>query len=246
MKKLFTVVLCLCFVLSMLAGCGGASESSSTDGSSADTAVITVPDFTGKTVTEVTENAEYKALCDFEVVYEHSTDDAKDTVFAQLPAAGETFKEKPTVTLTVSLGAKIVEIPNIYEKTMADARAELEEIGFTVIVYQEAHDTVKNGLVYAVEPPIGEEVADDSEVTIYVSTGAEVDEYTTLPDLVGLTQFEAERQIAEAGLSIGTVTQEHSDTVASGNVCEMSIEPGEVTYGAVVDLVVSMGPAPQQ
>jgi serine/threonine-protein kinase len=141
----------------------------------------------------------------------------------------------------------MVEIPNIYKKTMEDARKTLEDIGFTVIVYQEYHSTVEKGLVYSVTPSIGSEIADDSEVTIHISMGPDPDKlneekYSTLPNLVGKTRFEAERLIAEAGLTLGTIKEIYSDTFEYGKVCEMSLKPGKVTMGTVINITISLGP----
>ncbi len=249
MKKLLSVILCLCFVIGMLAACGDAkTDNSSSDGSSVNTneTTYTVPDLVGKVADDVSKSADYKDVCAFEIVYEHSSKVEKGKIISQLPVAGETFGEKPTITLTVSDGANMVEVPNVYKKTLAEAKKILEEIGFTVIVYQESHKTVDKGLVYTTSPVIGSDVADDSEVSIYVSTGPDEDEnpesYTTLPNLVGKTRFEAERLLAEAGLVVGTVTEVYFDTIPYGYVCSMSVKPGKITFGAVIDLTVSLGP----
>ncbi len=60
--------------------------------------------------------------------------------------------------------------------------------------------------------------------------------------LVGVSQDLAEQRIRDAGLVVGTVTQEASDTVDSGNVINTSPVPGaQVAPGSKVDLAVSSG-----
>lgn len=241
MKKAIALIVCLCLTLCLLGGCGD-TPASSTDSDSKNETIIEVVDFIGKTEKAVTENAEYEELYNFEVVYDYSSDYEKGTVCAQLPEKGDTFKEKPTITLTVSQGPKIVAVPDVLNKALEEARTELEAIGFSVIVYQEPHDTVKSGLVYKVDPVAGTDVVNDSEVTIYVSTGPAVSEYAELPDLVGLDQAEAERLLVEAGLYLGSVTEEYSDTMNAGYIVSMSPESGTVTFGTAVDVVISKGP----
>lgn len=67
----------------------------------------------------------------------------------------------------------------------------------------------------------------------------------TVPDLVGLTQAEAEAAIIAADLIVGTITGVNSGTVPAGEVISQSLTAGDsATGGSVVDMVVSRGPAP--
>ncbi len=64
-----------------------------------------------------------------------------------------------------------------------------------------------------------------------------------VPDVVSLTQADAEAAISAAGLTVGTITPTNHPTVAAGTV--ISHTPGagaSVAAGSAVDLVVSTGP----
>src|SRR5438067_13018435 len=66
-----------------------------------------------------------------------------------------------------------------------------------------------------------------------------------VPNVVGQTQAAATSAITGAGLTAGTVTQQSSTTVASGNVISESPAAGtSVASGAAVNLVVSSGAPP--
>ena len=66
-----------------------------------------------------------------------------------------------------------------------------------------------------------------------------------VPNVVGQTQAAATSAITGAGLTAGTVTQQSSTTVASGNVISESPAAGtSVASGAAVSLVVSSGAPP--
>jgi hypothetical protein len=66
----------------------------------------------------------------------------------------------------------------------------------------------------------------------------------TVPDVVGLAQAAAEAAITAAGLTLGTVTTQSSDTVPAGDVISQNPAAGaSVASGSAVDLVVSSGPA---
>ncbi|MDQ1256092.1 MAG: eukaryotic-like serine/threonine-protein kinase, partial [Candidatus Hydrogenedentes bacterium] len=63
-----------------------------------------------------------------------------------------------------------------------------------------------------------------------------------VPDVVGLTQAAAEAAINGIGLSVGTVTQQSSATVAAGNVISQDPVAGtSVEVTTLVNLVVSTG-----
>ncbi|MEE0927646.1 MAG: PASTA domain-containing protein [Acutalibacteraceae bacterium] len=86
----------------MLAACGDAkTDNSSSDGSSVNNneATYTVPDLVGKVADDVSKSADYKDVCAFEIVYEHSSKVEKGKIISQLPVAGETFGEKPLLPL---------------------------------------------------------------------------------------------------------------------------------------------------
>jgi len=64
-----------------------------------------------------------------------------------------------------------------------------------------------------------------------------------VPDVIGMTQEDAESVIAGAGLVVGTVSQECSDIVPAGNVISQSPLGGaQISPGSSVDIVVSTGP----
>ncbi|HUW62921.1 MAG TPA: SUMF1/EgtB/PvdO family nonheme iron enzyme [Candidatus Bathyarchaeia archaeon] len=65
----------------------------------------------------------------------------------------------------------------------------------------------------------------------------------TVPNCASQTQAAAQSAITSVGLSVGTVTQEHSDTVPEGYVISQDPVAGtKVAPGSAVDLVVSLGP----
>ncbi len=65
------------------------------------------------------------------------------------------------------------------------------------------------------------------------------------PDVVGMTQSAAEAAITSAGLTVGTVTEQYSDTVPAGQVISQNPAAGaSVAPNSAVALVVSKGPEP--
>ncbi|WP_024755577.1 Stk1 family PASTA domain-containing Ser/Thr kinase [Streptomyces exfoliatus] len=95
---------------------------------------IDVPDTTGETVADATATLQEAGLT-VEVAPEriNSPEDA-GTVAAQSLAEGSRAAEGDTITLTVSKGPKLVEVPDVTDESTDDARTALEDAGFEVEV----------------------------------------------------------------------------------------------------------------
>jgi eukaryotic-like serine/threonine-protein kinase len=66
-----------------------------------------------------------------------------------------------------------------------------------------------------------------------------------MPIVVGLSRPAAESAVQEANLTVGKVTEKYSETVRTGIVLSASKKPGtSLKRDAIVDLVISRGPAP--
>jgi beta-lactam-binding protein with PASTA domain/tRNA A-37 threonylcarbamoyl transferase component Bud32 len=94
---------------------------------------IDVPDFTGKEATEAA-----KALADLGLEVdatqqENSDSVPKGRVISQDPAGGTLYRGD-RVTLVVSKGPVMVEVPNVVGKTLSQAQRILEDAGFSVKV----------------------------------------------------------------------------------------------------------------
>ena len=69
----------------------------------------------------------------------------------------------------------------------------------------------------------------------------------TVPDVLGMTQEEAEAALEEAGLTVGEIEQSYSDEVEEGCVMEQTPDADkEVAEESEVDLVISKGATPAE
>ena len=90
------------------------------------------------------------------------------------------------------------------------------------------------------EPRGGGHCAHGSAVNLVVSSGPS---QILVPNVVGVPQAAATTAITAVGLTVGTVTQQSSTTVASGNVISQNpAAGGTAPSGSAVNLVVSSGP----
>jgi beta-lactam-binding protein with PASTA domain/tRNA A-37 threonylcarbamoyl transferase component Bud32 len=134
-----------------------------------------------------------------------------------------------------------VAVPNVVGQSQDAAISALQSAGFKVDRTEGTSDTVTAGSVIS-QDPAGDTNADDgSTVTIVVSTGVAQSE---VPDVVGKTQADAQRTLAEPpGEFRSTVTQESSDTVAVGEVIRQVPAAGaQADNKSNVEIFVSSGP----
>jgi serine/threonine-protein kinase len=136
----------------------------------------------------------------------------------------------------------------VVEDTRRQARQKLNDVNLRVgDVSQEASDTVDEGLVIRSSPPAGEEVPEDTEVDLVISTGSNQAE---VPDVVDRLQQDAEQALNDAcepQPCFGAfVSEEFSDSVQEGRVIRQSPESGQqARKGSDVTLVISRGPEEQ-
>jgi eukaryotic-like serine/threonine-protein kinase len=134
-----------------------------------------------------------------------------------------------------------VEVPNLKEKTVDEARDILEDVGLQADVVRENNRAPVNQ-VFDQDPNAGETVDEGDTVTLFVSDGRR---QVTVPDLTGLNRDDAENVLREEGLRLGDVTREPNDEFEENQVIRQSPSAGaDVDAGSRVDLVVSGGPEP--
>jgi len=164
-------------------------------------------------------------------------------VISQSPAGGSSVPQGTTVALTVSTGPCNAIVPDVVGLTLEAAQAALSVYNFTVNVTEVCSDTVPAGSVISQNPVGGTPVTEGATVDLVVSTGP-CPVTVPVPDVVGQAQSAAEADITAAGLVVGTVTTQCSDSVPAGQVISQSPAGGTaVAPGSAVNLVVSAGPA---
>ena len=169
----------------------------------------------------------------------------KGCVISQEPVYGTIVSKYSHVNVVVSLGSDKIDLTTLDLENMsvASARRLLEDRGLTVQLVEEESETVEKGLLLRYEP---EKAAENSTVTLYVSTGPHVD-LVPVPDLVGKPESEALALLGEAGLTPGATSTENSDTVPKGSIIRQEGgENGQIEVGGTISYVVSSGPEKRQ
>jgi serine/threonine-protein kinase len=104
-----------------------------------------------------------------------------DQVVSQSPSSGTSAAKGSTVTLSVSNGPAMVEVPSVTGNDSATAKQRLQQAGLTVsVVEQDVTDPTQDGLVLAQSPTHGK-LQQGSTVTITVGKLVTVTQPTTTP-----------------------------------------------------------------
>ena len=197
-----------------------------------------LPDLVGYT-TEMAE-VELEALeLGLEYSYEETySDDAQPgEVAATDPASGAELREGDVVLLSLSIGARYVEVPDVVGGTEAEARDLLRDTGFSEIEVVQEHSADHDpGTVLSTTPEVGEDGDREEGITLHVSEGVIV------PTLTEMTRDEASAALESLELT-AVVVEASSETVTEGWVAAQNPEPGTVIPdGGEVTLTVSTGP----
>jgi beta-lactam-binding protein with PASTA domain len=126
---------------------------------------IEVKDFTGKNADKARAYFEDKGI-EVDSTEENSDTVAEGKVISQSPDDGRVFRGD-TVELTVSKGPVMVQIPDLTAQGVADARATLEGLGFTV-EEQPGPGYLGLGFVQSADPGFGSMAPKGSTVILYL------------------------------------------------------------------------------
>jgi beta-lactam-binding protein with PASTA domain len=165
-------------------------------------------------------------------------------IIGQDPAAGASVAPGTAMLLSVSTGPQTVIIPNVVGMTQANAGSALASAGLvTGTITQTNSSTVASGNVISQSPAAGVSSTAGTPVNLTVSLGPAPVVINTVPDVVGMTQANAENAITSAGLTVGYVFYLSSSTVPVGCVIGQYPAAGApVDQGAAILISVSVGP----
>lgn len=156
-------------------------------------------------------------------------------------------KPPRTITLTVSSGPDLREVPNLFKKQLDEARILLTEKGLQLAdpVQQGYSDQVAQGLIYQQNPPPGEKKPRGTVVTVYVSQGPKPQQIQ-VPSLTGMTLDQAGAALAGAGLKLDSNVQQADSTdyprgqvISQNPAANTAVDPG-----TAVQVTLSKGPGP--
>jgi serine/threonine-protein kinase len=195
-------------------------------------AQVEVPDVTGQDAVAAQRTLERDG---FTVQTQERADgDVEEgNVVSQDPEGGTEVDKGTEVTLVVSTGPAQVQVPNVVGYTFDEAKAALEGQGLKVKREERASDQSRNSVINT-NPAAGVSVDAGTTVTVIVSQGE-----VQVPNLVGMTQEEAEKTLQEADLEV-SVTEDPTATAPKGQVTNQGTPAGtSVPPGTTIEITVS-------
>ena len=202
---------------------------------------VTVPDLVGMTEEEAKEALSKKNL-GYHVSGRETSDKYDSGVIIRQETDAKTKVDKNTqINVVVSSGKeeKTVMVPNVVGMSEDEAQRMLDDAKLVVDSTAVYDSSVEEGKVISTDPASGVEVKEGTKVTMTVSMGAEK---ATVPNLVELSQEDAEAALAAAGL-VGSASEEYSDKYDAGIVMSQKTKADKkVDAGTTVEYVVSKGP----
>lgn len=201
---------------------------------------FTLPDFVEQRLIEARMELDDLNLR-FEVASEeYSPGIPEGVILSQYPVAGTRVKDGRAIKFVISLGRKMVSIPDLAGQSVRQAMLDLETAGLRLGEITWAFsDTLPEKVVVFTYPSSGTEIALGSPVTLMVNHGRSAD-YTYVPTVAGLTLDEARTLLDSKSLRTGVITYRFEIDLLPETVLEQSEPPAtELEIGTEIDLVVS-------
>ncbi len=211
-----------------------------------DSEQIEVPNFVGMTLDEISSNPEYMQWFTFETAKEQYSDEPVGTVIDQSLEDGITVKKGvKSITLTVSKGPNLVQIPNVVGQHRDAAQAALENAGFVVKYTLDVSNEVAIDFVISLSPAeYPDKMNYGSEITMVVSSGETPADPVAMPDVTNVSKDQAIALLEGAGFTVAEtdITYVDDASVPANTVIWQSIAADTPTVpGTAVKLRVSTG-----
>jgi serine/threonine-protein kinase len=201
---------------------------------------VTVPDLTGRTSEEAARLAEARSLHIEIVDRRHDPAVGSGKVIQQEPSEGASVRRGRKIRLVVSLGGKVIPIPEIVGHPARQVEIEIRQGG--IVPGDEAHVFSRKspaGVVIAQTPSPGSPAVPGSRVHRLVSDGPETPSWV-MPDLTGRSLSSVQRWIDECGFRRGAVRRLPSSGHGSDTVVgQLPLSGYPIRSKGIVELTVA-------
>ncbi len=212
----------------------GSTVTITVSGGPGDAAVPTVAGMPQDEAEQALEDAGFKTRV--ERVF--SDDVRNGNVVGSSPPAGTTLERGSEVSLQVSRGPEQVEVPDVTGDSQDNARSALEGVGLRVGKITREESDEAPGTVIEQSPAAGEEVDKGDAVDLTVA------QPTAIPDVVDLTEEEAQAELEEVGFEVTVRDEAITDPAEEGIVLDQTPAAGEERrQGSRVTIVVGRAAA---
>jgi beta-lactam-binding protein with PASTA domain len=160
---------------------------------------------------------------------------------ATVPEAGAELERGTPITLFVSTGPKLVQVPPVIGEQQDAADTAIRDAGL-IPDFENRDSDAPVGEVIAQNPGAGSTVKQHTTVTVVVSNGAGT---AVVPNVVGESKDQAKGDLKTAGLSVRIVQRTTTDENEDGTVLDQSPSAGtRLRRGEFVTIFVGKFKAP--
>ncbi len=167
-------------------------------------------------------------------------------VISQDPEPETKIKVTRTVTLSVSLGPELRDVPNVIGLPVNDAKIKINKNDLNVNdPVQERYSNDPVGIVVDQDPKPGDKMSKGDGVMLFVSKGPQP-VVRQVPDLTGMTVDYASAELEKLKLKLDSNVKKAASTdYFTGQVTSQTPAKGtEVQEGSTVQVTISNGPGP--
>jgi serine/threonine-protein kinase len=201
---------------------------------------VTVPGVTGLTLDAARRQAEPLDLVLETVDQRHDPRIPSGRVLEQMPPPGARVRRGRKMKVILSLGGKVLDVPDLTGHASRAVAIELRQEGFIPGDEARVHSyAMESGKVLAQVPAAGSTVVPHSRIHRLVSDGPLAATWI-MPDLTGKSRSEAERWISLCGFRKGVVQRVPAAGPAPGTVVAQLPQAGyPIRSRDIVELAVS-------
>ncbi|MEO0123943.1 MAG: PASTA domain-containing protein [candidate division WOR-3 bacterium] len=132
---------------------------------------VIIPDLKGLGLSEATIRLNELGLRIGDIKTEENSTVEKDKIVTTLPSSGSKAKKGDAITIVLSGGAEMIEVPRVIGRALSTAKRIIEEKGFVVgSVSYEVSTEFDVGIVMAQNPRAGTKARKGSKVDLTVAT----------------------------------------------------------------------------
>jgi eukaryotic-like serine/threonine-protein kinase len=164
---------------------------------------------------------------------------AKGIVISENPPQGTPLPLKTNVTIYVSTGPQAVQVPDLTNQSLTDAKSELLRNKLILGTTTTQDSPQSANTVLSQTPAAGANVTSGSAVNIVVASGK-----STVPDVRNLPVAEAEQALTAAGFNFQEISQPSSSSPPGIIINQSPAHDSPAKTGTIVKLFVSVTPPP--
>ncbi|MCG2623838.1 Stk1 family PASTA domain-containing Ser/Thr kinase [Arthrobacter sp. I2-34] len=203
-------------------------------------APISIPDVTGRSSADAQALLQQRGL-EFSLNEVFDEQIERGLAVGTVPSPPAQVRWFEPVTLIVSKGPELFEVPKVLGLTEEQAKAKLQAANLTAgQITREYHASAPAGSILGQDPSAGEHLRRGSAIDLTASAGPEPFD---VPDVTGESVEDATSDLQREGLKVSIAQDRVYDReVDAGKVVSQSPASGTVVPGDTVTLTLSLGP----